>query len=133
MVNSPSILYLQAFLTQKTINIVGAGTVVNFDTMSEELDTIKEVGVDTSNLFIDKRAHIIMPFHCMLDGAEEASKSEGWKIGTTKKGIGPCYSDKAARCGIRAVDILDEERLTKRLEMLLPRKTETYLLWFTRS
>jgi adenylosuccinate synthase len=106
----------------KTINIVGAGTVVNFNTMTEELDTIRAAGVDTSNLFIDKRAHIIMPFHQMLDGAEEASKAGEWKIGTTKKGIGPCYSDKAARSGIRAVDILDEDRLRTRLEMLLPRK-----------
>ncbi len=106
----------------ETTNIVGAGTVVNFDTMKIELDSIASAGVDGSNLFIDKRAHLIMPFHCTLDGAEEASKSNNWKIGTTKKGIGPTYSDKAARSGIRAVDILDVERLTKRLEMLLPRK-----------
>lgn len=106
----------------ETTNIVGAGTVVNFDTMKEELDSIAKAGVDGSNLFIDKRAHLIMPFHCTLDGAEEASKSKNWKIGTTKKGIGPTYSDKAARSGIRAVDILDVDRLTKRLQMLLPRK-----------
>jgi len=106
----------------ETTNIVGAGTVVNFDTMKEELDSIAKAGVDGSNLFIDKRAHLIMPFHCTLDGAEEASKSKNWKIGTTKKGIGPTYSDKAARSGIRAVDILDIDRLTKRLQMLLPRK-----------
>ena len=105
-----------------TTNIVGAGTVVNFDTMTVELDSIRKAGVDGNNLFIDKRAHLIMPFHCTLDGAEEASKAKNWKIGTTKKGIGPTYSDKAARSGIRAVDILDEERLTKRLNMLLPRK-----------
>ncbi len=106
----------------ETTNIVGAGTVVNFDTMTVELDSIRKAGVDGENLFIDKRAHLIMPFHCTLDGAEEASKAKNWKIGTTKKGIGPTYSDKAARSGIRAVDILDEERLTKRLNMLLPRK-----------
>jgi len=105
-----------------TTNIVGAGTVVNFDTMTVELESIRKAGVDGNNLFIDKRAHLIMPFHCTLDGAEEASKAKNWKIGTTKKGIGPTYSDKAARSGIRAVDILDEERLTKRLNMLLPRK-----------
>jgi adenylosuccinate synthase len=105
-----------------TINIVGAGTVVNFDTMTEELDQIRAAGVTVSNLFIDKRAHIIMPFHMMLDGAEEASKSGEWKIGTTKKGIGPCYSDKAARSGIRAIDLLNPERLRTRLEMAIPRK-----------
>lgn len=105
-----------------TTNIVCAGTVVNFEGMQIELDSIAKAGVDGKNLFIDKRAHLIMPFHCTLDGAEEASKSSTWKIGTTKKGIGPTYSDKAARSGIRAVDILDVERLTNRLKMLLPRK-----------
>jgi len=105
-----------------TTNIVCAGTVVNFEGMKIELDNIAKAGVDGKNLFIDKRAHLIMPFHCTLDGAEEASKSSTWKIGTTKKGIGPTYSDKAARSGIRAVDILDVERLTNRLKMLLPRK-----------
>ncbi len=106
----------------ETMNIVGAGTVVNFETMAVELEGIAHAGVDGSNLFIDKRAHLIMPFHCMLDGAEEASKNKHMQIGTTKRGIGPCYSDKASRSGIRAVDILDEERLRTRLEMLLPRK-----------
>lgn len=105
-----------------TINIVGAGTVVNFETMASELDAIAAKGVTVQNLFIDKRAHIIMPYHCMLDGAEENSKSKNWQIGTTKRGIGPCYSDKAARSGIRAVDLLDPERLEKRLLMALPRK-----------
>jgi len=104
----------------ETLSIVGAGTVVNFDTMKQELEDIpKELH---KNLLIDYRAHLIFPFHCLLDGAEEANKSGNWKVGTTKRGIGPCYSDKAARCGIRAVDILDEDRLRTRLEMLLPRK-----------
>jgi adenylosuccinate synthase len=106
----------------ETINIVGAGTVVNFETMASELDSIATKGVVVQNLFIDKRAHIIMPYHCMLDGAEENSKSKNWQIGTTKRGIGPCYSDKAARSGIRAVDLLDPERLEKRLLMALPKK-----------
>ncbi len=105
-----------------TINIVGAGTVVNFDTMAAELDSIAHAGVTGKNLFIDKRAHLIMPFHCMLDGAEEASKNKNWQIGTTKRGIGPCYSDKATRSGIRAADILEPERLKTRLQMMLPRK-----------
>ncbi|MHC1691409.1 MAG: adenylosuccinate synthase [Sphaerochaetaceae bacterium] len=105
-----------------TVCIVGAGTVVNFDTMATELAAIAGAGVDTGNLFIDRRAHVIMPFHCMLDGAEEASKKKGWAVGTTKRGIGPCYSDKAARVGIRASDIIDPERLRTRLEMMLPQK-----------
>lgn len=106
----------------KTVCLVGAGTVVNFSTMEEELMSVSKAGVNTDNLFVDKRAHLIMPFHCMLDGAEEASKKKGWEVGTTKRGIGPVYADKAARVGIRAVDILNPERLRTRLEMLMPRK-----------
>jgi adenylosuccinate synthase len=101
-------------------SIVGAGTVVNFDTMAKELEAIPEHL--QKNLFIDYRAHLILPFHCLLDGAEEAKKSGHWKVGTTKRGIGPCYSDKAARCGIRAVELLNPEILKDRLEMLLPKK-----------
>lgn len=108
---------------QETMNIVGAGTVVNFDTMRAELDHIKEVsGIEADNVFIDERAHIIMPYHRALDGAEEGKRSEHDKIGTTKKGIGPCYADKAARMGIRAADILDEDRLRARLKAILPKK-----------
>jgi adenylosuccinate synthase len=106
----------------ETTCIVGAGTVVNFDTMATELESIASAGVDGTNLFIDRRAHLILPLHCLLDGAEEASKKSGWAVGTTKRGIGPCYSDKASRVGIRASDILDPERLRTRLEMLLPQK-----------
>ncbi len=105
-----------------TMCIVGAGTVVNFDTMLTELKSIAAAGVDGKNLFIDRRAHLILPLHCLLDGAEEASRKSGWAVGTTKRGVGPCYSDKAARIGIRASDILDTERLRTRLEMLLPQK-----------
>ncbi len=106
----------------ETICLVGAGTVVNFSTMEQELASVEAAGVSTKNLFVDKRAHLILPFHCSLDGAEEASKKKGWEVGTTKRGIGPVYADKAARVGIRAVDILYPDRLRARLEMLMPRK-----------
>ncbi len=106
----------------ETTNIVGAGTVVNFDTMATELASIAEKGVEVNNLFIDVRAHLIMPYHRMLDGAQELAKSEKMQIGTTKRGIGPCYSDKATRSGIRAADLLDFDRLKNRLEMALPQK-----------
>lgn len=105
-----------------TTNIVGAGTVVNFDTMAIELASIAEKGVEVNNLFIDVRAHLIMPYHCMLDGAQEQSKAQKMQIGTTKRGIGPCYSDKATRSGIRAADLLDFDRLKNRIEMALPQK-----------
>lgn len=106
-----------------TMNIVSAGTVVNFDRMHEEIEDIeKRSGLEIDNVFIDERAHIVMPYHIALDGAEEMHRDDKMKIGTTKRGIGPCYEDKAARIGIRAADLLDEERLQKRLEALLPKK-----------
>ena len=93
-----------------TTNIVSAGTVVNFDTMDGELENIrKTAGYRPDNVYIDVRAHLIMPYHMALDGAEETKRAEGAKIGTTKRGVGPCYTDKAARSGIRAGDLLDEE------------------------
>ncbi len=106
----------------ETMNIIGAGTVVNFETMAEELDSITQKGLEVNNLFIDERAHLIMPYHRALDGAQEGSKSEKMQIGTTKRGIGPCYSDKASRSGIRAADLLDLDRLRNRIEMALPQK-----------
>lgn len=107
----------------ETMNIIGAGTVVNFDTMASEIDHIQSVsGRSVDNVFIDRRAHLIMPYHQLLDGAEEGKRSDDQKIGTTKRGIGPCYSDKASRVGLRAGDILDEDWLRKRLELLLPKK-----------
>ncbi len=106
-----------------TMNIVSAGTVVNFTTMAEEIAHIEEVAKKkVTNLFIDRRAHLIMPYHCLLDGAEESKRDDSQKIGTTKRGIGPCYADKASRVGLRAGDLLDEEWLRKRISMLLPKK-----------
>lgn len=105
-----------------TVCLIGAGAVVNFDTLLGEMEALAASDVDVSNLFIDRRAHVILPVHRMLDGAEEASRKKGWEVGTTKRGIGPTYSDKAARQGIRVGDILDPERLRTRLEMLVPRK-----------
>ena len=105
---------------KKAISIVGVGAVVNFDTMKGELDGIpKELH---KNLLVDVRAHLIMPYHCLLDGAEESKRSEHDKIGTTKRGIGPCYSDKAARTGIRVGELLDLESLRAHLERILPKK-----------
>jgi adenylosuccinate synthase len=107
---------------QETTCLIGAGTVVNFETLESELKAITEKDVVVKNLFVDRRAHVIFPFHRMLDGAEEELKKGKWEVGTTKRGIGPCYSDKASRVGIRAQDILNPQRLKERLEMLLPQK-----------
>ena len=108
---------------EDTMNIVSAGTVVNFNTMQEEIENIEAVTKqEVTNVFIDERAHLIMPYHILLDGAEESKRDSSQKIGTTKRGIGPCYSDKASRMGLRAGDLKDEEWLRKRIEMLLPKK-----------
>lgn len=105
---------------KKATSIVGVGAVVNFDTMKGELAGIPQEL--HKNLLIDVRAHLIMPYHCLLDGAEEAKRSEHDKIGTTKRGIGPCYSDKAARIGIRVGELLDPEGLRAHLARILPKK-----------
>jgi adenylosuccinate synthase len=102
--------------------VIGTGAVVNFDVLMEEMAGLRDAGIDVSNLVVDCRAHVILPFHRQLDGAEEASRAAGWEVGTTKRGIGPVYADKASRQGIRTGDILDPERLRIRLQMLLPLK-----------
>ncbi|MFA7395552.1 MAG: adenylosuccinate synthetase, partial [Sphaerochaetaceae bacterium] len=106
----------------KTVCIIGAGTVVNFESVENELSALAKAGVSSDNVYIDQRAHVILPFHRLLDGAEERNKKSGWAVGTTGRGIGPAYSDKASRTGIRSGDLLDEKRLRTRLEMLLPQK-----------
>jgi len=105
---------------KKATSIVGVGAVVNFDTMKDELAGIPEEL--HKNLLVDVRAHLIMPYHCLLDGAEESKRSEHDKIGTTKRGIGPCYSDKAARIGIRVGELLDLDALKAHIENVLPKK-----------
>lgn len=106
-----------------SMNIIGAGTALNLDKLKEEKDALeKALGYEVRNIFIEERAHLILPYHLDLDGAEEGKRSETEKIGTTKRGIGPCYEDKVARVGIRACDLLDEERLKSKLSALLPKK-----------
>lgn len=106
----------------QTTCLIGAGTVVNPNTLLDELNTLQNAGVIVDKLIISRRAHLILPINRQLDGAEEASRRKGWVVGTTKRGIGPTYADKAARQGIRVGDILDPARLRVRLGMLLPRK-----------
>jgi adenylosuccinate synthase len=87
------------------INIVGNGVVIDPVTLKKEIDFIKSQGVDVStHLFISRKAHLILPTHCMLDKASELLKGKG-KIGSTLRGIGPAYMDKTGRNGLRAGDI----------------------------
>lgn len=104
-----------------TKNIVGTGTVVNPDNLLREMDTLAAAGVDLANLWLSDRAHMVMPYHPLLDGLEESARG-GTAIGTTKRGIGPTYSDKAARWGLRLGDLRNPAWLRQRLEQVVPRK-----------
>ena len=96
-------------LNPKTLNIIGNGVVVDPKVLLEEIDGMESKGISTRNLKIDARAHVIMPYHIVLDGLSEAARGKG-DIGTTKKGIGPCYMDKAERSGIRMCDLVNPEK-----------------------
>lgn len=102
-------------------SVIGNGVVIDPGVLIEELDDLEARGVSVNNLRISDRAHVIMPYHRMLDGAEERLR-EGAKVGTTGRGIGPAYSDKVARLGVRMGDLVDENRLREKLEFLVPLK-----------
>jgi adenylosuccinate synthase len=95
--------------------LIGTGCVVNPATLLEELAATEAAEVDTSNLFVSRRAQMLLPYHRQLDGMQEAA-SGSKAIGTTKRGIGPAYSDKAARRGLRLGDLLHPEWLAERLK-----------------
>jgi adenylosuccinate synthase len=101
--------------------IIGNGTVINPQVLSEEIDKLKTRGIDTSGLCICGSAHVTMPYHIALDELSEDKLGEK-KIGTTKKGIGPTYVDKIDRTGIRIEDFFEKEYLEEKLEIILPKK-----------
>jgi adenylosuccinate synthase len=101
--------------------IIGNGVVIDPKVLTEELDELRRRGVDTSGLKISANAHMIMPYHLMLDDAGEAKLGK-LKIGTTRRGIGPCYADKASRIGIRVQDLLDEKILKQKIVAALEPK-----------
>ncbi|MFB6268155.1 MAG: adenylosuccinate synthase [Halodesulfurarchaeum sp.] len=102
--------------------VLGNGVVFNPRTFFEELDSLRERGLDP-DVRVAKRAHVIMPYHRVLDGIEEEAKSDSdLEAGTTGRGIGPTYEDKAGRRGIRVGDLLDPEILRDRLEYVVPQK-----------
>ncbi|MDR3241300.1 MAG: adenylosuccinate synthase [Lactobacillaceae bacterium] len=107
----------------KKLAVIGNGSVVNPKALLEELASIHVKGVTTDNLRISDRAHVIFPYHILIDKLADAKKGDS-KIGTTGRGIGPAYMDKAARTGIRVVDLLDEEVLRERLTTVLAEKNE---------
>src|SRR4051794_17608651 len=94
--------------------VIGNGVVVDPRVLTSEIDGLKARGIDTSGLRLSANAHLIMPYHLLLDSAGEA-RLGSLQIGTTRRGIGPCYADKAARLGIRVQDLLDEKILKKKI------------------
>jgi len=90
----------------QTLNIVGAGCAVHAPTFVQELNELIEAGVQPRNLLVSAKAHLVMPWHVMLDEAQEKKRSRKEELGTTRRGIGPVFSDKYARRGLRAGDLL---------------------------
>lgn len=107
----------------RTVNVMGNGMVVNPESVVAELQKLHDRGITDYQLFISDRAAMVMPWHGDLDGAYEAQKG-GSKIGTTKKGIGPTYSDKYARTGLRIGDLLEPEYFAERLKAALEVKNQ---------
>lgn len=102
-------------LNPKTLCIIGNGVVVDPKVLLSEIDNMEAKGIKTDNLKIDARAHVIMPYHIALDGLSEKARGKS-DIGTTKKGIGPCYMDKAERSGIRMCDLINRELFEEKVK-----------------
>lgn len=103
------------------ICVIGNGMVLNPAALIEEINYVKENGFTADNLRISDRAHVIMPYHLLLDALEEERKGPN-KIGTTRKGIGPCYMDKAGRNGIRIADLMDAEEFELKVRHMVKEK-----------
>ena len=105
--------------------IIGNGVVIDPEVLVRELEYLKQRGICTDSLRLSLRAHLIMPYHIRMDELEEERKGAN-KIGTTRRGIGPAYMDKAARIGIRLVDLLDPEEFALRLRNNLEEKNKVF-------
>ena len=111
-------------LYEGKVCFIGAGTVIHPETFEREVNELIEQGIDVKNLKISPLASITMPYHIEVDGYSEDTATKG-KIGTTKKGIGPTYTDKAARMGLKIEDLYSPEALSEKLDVILPLKNKT--------
>jgi adenylosuccinate synthase len=107
-------------LNPNTICILGSEVVIDMEVLINEINSLKERGISLDNLLISPYAHITMPYHILTDMLEEKSRTN--KIGTTAKGIGPTYTDKVNRSGIRLIDLYDKKKYFKRLYEIVERK-----------
>ncbi len=116
------------FYSDKT-SVMGNGMVINPQSLVKELTGLQDRGIDTSNLRISNRAHVILPYHVYQDKVDEESRGDA-KIGTTCKGIGPCYTDKVQRMGIRVADLLDKEVFEQKLRSNLEMKNRLFTKFY---
>ncbi len=110
-------------LNPQTLCIIGPGVVIDPKVILEEIDSLEERGITTKNLKIDPRAHVIMPYHIVLDGLSEEARGKT-DIGTTKRGIGPCYMDKSERSGIRICDLINKDLFVEKAKQNLQIKNK---------
>lgn len=108
------------------VSVIGNGVVVDPDVLLEEMRQLTKAEVDISRLLISDRAHVVMPYHKLLDGLEEDARAEtsAGSLGTTRRGVGPAYVDRTARTGIRMGDLVHEDTLLTKLLSALPAKNE---------
>ncbi|MDV2474388.1 adenylosuccinate synthase [Rhodococcus zopfii] len=119
-------------LTPGVTNVIGNGVVVDPGVLLTELAGLEERGVDTSRLLLSADAHLIMPYHVAIDKVTERFLGAK-KIGTTGRGIGPCYQDKIARVGVRVADVLDEKIFTQKVEAALEFKNQVLAKIYNRK
>ncbi len=110
-------------LYKNKICMIGPGTVIHPESFAKEVNDLIDEGIDVSNLKISPLASITMPYHIEIDGYSESHSTKG-KIGTTKKGIGPTYTDKYARIGLKIQDLYSPETLSEKLDIILPLKNK---------
>jgi adenylosuccinate synthase len=111
--------------SSRVLCVIGNGVVVNPAVLMSEIAGLNQSGVETGRLAISDRAHLVMPYHILLDELEEKSRA-GKALGTTKRGIGPAFADKANRLGVRTCDLLDKAGLKDRLAMVLEGKNTLF-------
>jgi adenylosuccinate synthase len=119
-------------LTPEVTNVIGNGVVVDPAVLLDELAGLERRGVDTARLLISADAHLLMPYHVAIDKVTERYMGSK-KIGTTGRGIGPCYQDKIARLGIRVADVLDEVSLAQKIEAALEFKNQVLVKIYNRK
>src|SRR5512141_1471672 len=111
-------------LRDKKICVIGNGVVVDPVSLVQEIEGLRKLGITIDgNLFLSETAHLVFPYHRELDAQRETLKGKN-KIGTTKRGIGPAYGDKASRTGLRVIDLVNPQRLREKLEAKITENNE---------